>query len=463
MQYFNFIERFAGLFNSNPKQARKAYFEQRTLIDINKGQLFIDTRVPYELYNSIPQLRAPIDKLAAMFANGKFKMQKIGNPELIELNSDVAKLLENPNVLQGQNPFLKQYLTQLIVYGNQFIYKNQASRLAVPNSLLNISSAMVKPVLTGKLFDQVSIDGIVKNYEYTENGILKTFETNQILWSKISDLDNNLIGHSPLKAMKYPLSNTVAALQYLNVISSEKGAIGVLSSQSKDAMGALPMTDEEKLELERTYRADNGIEDNQKKIHITTGSVTWAPMSYPTKDLLLLEQIDANFLTILHVLGANPNLFVNSTYENLKHGLIMTHNDTIVPYADGFTQALGEFIGITKGYRLVLDYTHLPYLQTDKKQEAETIKIISDSLTELVNAGIVSNEVAQSIIANTLNTTVEELQFKGNPLTKELSKLNPLVANNVLSKFTDNEARSLVNLPRVEGGDVIAPPKTGGF
>lgn len=398
MQYFNFIERFAGLFNSNPKQARKAYFEQRTLIDINKGQVFIDARVPYELYNSIPQLRTPVDKLAAMFANGKFKMQKIGSQELIELNSDVAKLLENPNVLQGQNPFLKQYLTQLIVYGNQFIYKNQASRLAVPNSLLNISSAMVKPVLTGKLFDQVSIDGIVKNYEYTENGILKTFETNQILWSKISDLDNNLIGQSPLKAMKYPLSNTVAALQYLNVISSEKGAIGVLSSQSKDAMGALPMTSEEKLELERTYRQENGIEDNQKKIHITTGSVTWSPMSYPTKDLLLLEQIDANFLTILHVLGANPNLFVNSTYENLKHGLIMTHNDTIVPYADGFTQVLGEFIGITKGYRLVLDYTHLPYLQTDKAETANTFNTVSTGLSTLVSSGIVTPQEAKVML-----------------------------------------------------------------
>lgn len=398
MQNQNFIERFVGLFNFNPKQARKAYFEQRTLIDVNKGQVFIDTRVPYELYNSIPQLRTPIDKLAAMFANGKFKMQKIGNPELIDLTSDVAKLLENPNVLQGQNPFLKQYLTQLIVYGNQFIYKNQASRLAVPNSLLNISSAMVKPVLTGKLFDQVSIDGIVKNYEYTENGKLKTFETNQILWSKISDLDNNLIGHSPLKAMKYPLSNTVAALQYLNVISSEKGAIGVLSSQSKDAMGALPMTAEEKKELEQTYRAENGIEDNQKKIHITTGSATWSPISYPTKDLLLLEQIDTNFLSILHVLGVNPNLFVNSTYENLKHGLIMTHNDTIVPYADGFTQALGEFIGITKGYRLVLDYAHLPYLQTDKVETASTFNTVSTGLNTLVSGGILTAQDAKLML-----------------------------------------------------------------
>jgi hypothetical protein len=394
-QDLNFIERFGALFNK--KNQRKQYFDSRINYQINKGEVYINTQVPYDLYNTIPQLRTPVDKLGAMFANGKFMLQKIGSNEVLPLPPDVAKLLENPNILQGQNPFLKQYLTQLIVYGNQFIYKNSASRLSTtPQSLLNISSANIKPKLTGKLFDQVTLEGIVSNYEYDENGTKKTFEVNQILWSKISDLDNNLIGFSPLQAMKYPLSNTVAASQYLNCISTEKGGIGVLSSQSKDAMGALPMTPEEKKELEATYRNENGIEDGQKKIHITTGSVTWSPMSYPTKDLLLMEQIEANFITILNVLGVNQNLFINSTYENLKHGLIQTHNDTVVPYADGFTQALSTFIGIDKGSRLVLDYSHLPYLQTDKVETANTFNTVSTALNSLVSSGIITPQDANT-------------------------------------------------------------------
>jgi hypothetical protein len=395
----NFLERFFGLFNK--KNQRKQYFDNRINYQITKGEVYIDTHVPYDLYNTIPQLRTPVDKLAAMFSNGVFKYQKVGSDKLEPLPTDIAKLLENPNLLQGQNPFLNQYLRQLIVYGNQFIYKNSASKITTtPQSLINVSSANIKPKLTGKLFDQVTLDGIVSGYEYDENGNKKSFETSQILWSKISDLDNNLVGYSPLKAMKYPLSNTVAAYQYLNCISSEKGGIGVLSSQSKDAMGALPMTPEEKLELERTYRNENGIEDNQKKIHITTGSVTWSPMSYPTKDLLLMEQIDANFLTILNVLGVNQNLFINSTYENLKHGLVQTHNDTVMVYSDGFTQALSKFIGIPETHRLVLDYSHLPYLQTDRKQDAETFNTVSNSLNTLVSGGIITNVQANEVLAN---------------------------------------------------------------
>lgn len=398
-QDINFVERFFNLFNK--KNQRKQYFDTRINYQINKGEVYIDTDVPYDLYNTIPQLRTPVDKLAAMFSNGVFKYQKIGSDKLDSLPPEIAKLLENPNILQGQNPFLNQYLRQLIVYGNQFIYKNNSSKITTtPQSLINVSPANVKPKLTGKLFDQVSMDGIVSNFEYNENGTVKTFKTSEILWSKISDLDNNLIGYSPLKAMKYQLSNTVAAYQYLNCISTEKGGIGVLSSQSKDAMGALPMTPEEKKELEQTYRNENGIEDNQKKIHITTGSVTWSPMSYPTKDLLLMEQIDANFLAILNVLGVNQNLFVNSTYENLKNGLIQTHNDTVVVYADGFTQALSKFIGVPEGYRLTLDYSHLPYLQADKKQDADSIQSVSLGLNNLVTAQIITPQEANKILVN---------------------------------------------------------------
>ena len=113
-----------------------------------------------------------------------------------------------------------------------------------------------------------------------------------------------------------------------------------------------------------------------------------------------MEQIDANFLAILNVLGVNQNLFVNSTYENLKHGLIQTHNDTVVVYADGFTQALSKFIGVPEGYRLVLDYSHLPYLQSDKLQDAQTFSSVSASLNQLVSGGILTAQQANSMLVN---------------------------------------------------------------
>lgn len=401
MQISNFFYSLGDLLGGTSKRAKKQFFNSRVPYMVNKGQVYINTDVPYDIYKKIPQISIPIDKIAAMFSNGVFMIERISDGSKDVLPPDLEKLLNNPNVLQSQNAWMSQYIKQYLVYGNQYIKKNQVSALSkYPSALMNISPAYMTPVLTGKVFDQVSIDGIIKYFEYDENGSVKQFKTNEVLYSKIGDLDNPIIGFSPLLSLEFPISNTELAYKYLNCISGEKGAIGTLSTTNKDGMGVLPMTSEEKKEIEKTYRNENGIEDDQKKIHITTGSVTWTPMSYPTKDLLLMEQIDANFLTILAKFGVNQNVFVNSTYENLKNGLIQTHNDTIVPHADSFTQALSTFIGIEKGYRLVLDYSHLPYLQTDKKKEADTFQSVSLALNNLVQSQVINAAQAQAILTN---------------------------------------------------------------
>lgn len=402
MQISNLFYSIGDFFGGASKQAKKAYFNGRVDMNLNKGQVYINALVPYKIYNSIPQFKVPVDKLASMFSNGVFKYQKIGSNELMDLPKEIAILLENPNLLQGQNPFLNQYYRQLKVYGNQFIYKTQVSPLLkVPTSLKNISPALIKPVLTGKYFDQVSIDGVIEKYEYTENGSVKPFEVNSIMWSKIDDLDNPLIGVSPLVGLEFPTSNTELAYKYLNCISGERGGLGILSrTPVKDSQGALPMSSSEQKEIEALQRKNYGVEDDQMKTIITNTTLTYTPMSYPTAQLQLQEQIDANGMVILDALGVNRNLFNNSTYENLKHGLVSTHNDTIVPDADGFTQRLSKFIGVEKGYRLVLDYSHLPYLQADMTQESNTFNTVSSALNSLVSGGIITTEQANNILVN---------------------------------------------------------------
>jgi hypothetical protein len=402
MQISNIFYSLGDLFNGTGKQAKKTYFNQSVDVNINKGNVYINSLVPKKIYNTIPQFKIPVDKLASMFSNGVFKLQKIGDDALLPLTPELSKLLENPNLMQGQNPFLNQYYRQLKVYGNQFIYKTQPSLLLkVPTSLKNISPALLTPVLTGKYFDQVDIKGIVEKYEYKENGSIKPFETTSVLWSRIEDLDNPLIGVSPLIGLEFPTSNTELAYRYLNCISGERGALGILSKKpNKDAMGSLPITSEEQKEVEKSYRDAHGVEDGQMKMILSKSELSYTPMSYPTRDLLLPEQIDANGMVILDALGVNRNLFNNSTYENLKNGLISTHNDTIVPDSDGFTQNLTKFIGVQEGYRLVLDYSHLPYLQSNKVETADTFSKVSAALNQLVMSLIITPKQANEILFN---------------------------------------------------------------
>jgi len=410
MQISNLFYSLGDLFNGASKQAKKAYFNQGVDVNINKGSVYINAMVPKKIYNSIPQFKIPVDKLASMFSNGVFKYQKIGSDKLDPLPPEIAKLLENPNIMQGQNPFLNQYYRQLKVYGNQFIYKSQPSVLSkYPTSLKNLSPALTTPVLTGKYLDQVDIKGVIEKYEYKENGKVINIDVNNILWSKIDDLDNPLVGVSPLLGLEFPTSNTELAYKYLNCISGERGALGILSkTPNKDSMGSLPETPHQVKEKEEIYRKLHGVEDGQIKTIITNSALTYTPMSYPTQQLGLTEQIDANGMTILDALGVNRNLFKDSTYENLIKGLISTHNDTIVPDADGFTQSTSKFIGVEKGYRLVLDYSHLPYLQADKKEEAQTFSTVSAALNQLVTAGIITTIEANTMLVNQFGIKFEK-------------------------------------------------------
>lgn len=368
-----------------------------------KGAIYLDVEVPYKIFNEIPQINQVIRKKSSMFANMVLKLvdkegNQVDNPKLYTL-------LENPNPLQSQNEFLRLYMEQKDVYGNQFMYKSVAGRIQeIPTALNHLSPKYCKPILTGKVYDQVDMSGIVERYELTQEvkGI-KRFDTSNVLWSRVTDLDDPLVGVSPIRSLIYPVSNTKLAYDYLNVISGEKGAIGILSNQGKDSMGSIPMDPEEKKKIETAYRNDYGIGEDKMKVIITSSSLAWTPMSYPTKDLMLLEQIDAYFLTVVDHFGLNVNIFSskNQTYENVKNAIKQCYQDTIFVEADQFTQALTKFLNIPEGQRIIADYSHLQILQSDTTSQAQTLSTATSALTQLVTAKIIDQGQAQDILTNT--------------------------------------------------------------
>lgn len=402
--FFHKIGTFFGLNND------KYFFDSVQSYRIGyKGAVYLDTDVPKKLFDSIPQLNQVISKKANMFANMRLILVDKDGNEIEDPNFN--KFIENPNILQTQNEFLKLCSKQLDVYGNLFCYKSKASKLqSYPTSVNLVSTFNISPVLTGKIYDQTEMSGIIEKYETRNNLSQKEFPTQDILWVKNADLDDPTIGISPLRSLKFPLSNTKLAYDYLNVISNEKGAIGMISKEnSKDAFGDIPMTPEEKKELEKSFQNSYGLgqsEDgsNKMRIQITQSAMKWQPMSYPTKDLLLMEQIDANFLTIIDHYGLNVNIFSSKaqTYENVIGAIRQCYQDTIFVCADEFTQAFGKFIGVKEGLKLKADYSHLPIFQTDESAKSTDIKTKAESLSILVASGIIDNQQANQVIKTEL-------------------------------------------------------------
>lgn len=433
------------------------FFESQSRLIGQKGAIYLDIEEPYKIFNENPSVNQVIRKKSNMFANMELKLVD-KNGELIE-DADFQTFFSNPNIYQSLNSFLRSYIEQKDVYGNSFIYKNQSSTLQkYPTSLTCLSPRYLKPILTGKVFDQVSMKDVVSKYElinYNENSV-QYFDTDTILWIRNTDLDNPLVGVSPLKSLKYPITNTKLAYDYLNAISGEKGAIGILSDDNRSPMGGMPLRDEEKANIENSYSNSYGVRKGQRKVIVTKSALKWQPMTYPTRDLLLLEQIDEYFLTIIDHFGLNVNLFSSKsqTYENIKNSIIQVYQDTIIPEADQFCQDLTKFLNIQNGNKIVPSYAHVSILQDNNN--------VSDNLVQLVQANILTPAQAQNILQTEQGVEIPENVQTSN-VADRLSNLSPIVANNMLSNLTVNEIRSLIGLPPVANGDTIQQNNTSTF
>lgn len=335
------------------------------------------------LYNTTPELKIVLDRLALIYATGVWQhLDK--NGEIIE-NSPFVDLLENPNVFQSRNEFLFQWFIQRGIYGNAFTYQLKGfDTQEIPSALWNLPPSRMTLNRTGKIWQQTEIDEIISSYVFKMNEEGQSdiiYKTNEIIQFSMPDTDDPILGKSPLESIRMPISNIRAAYGYRNVILTKKGAIGVWSSDSKDQMGSVKLTPEEESELSKQLQKNQGIGDNQDNIAISKTALKWTPSTYPTKDLLLFEEVDANKKAIIDLFGANENMFSRpsggqgSTFNNVAMGERQAIQNTIEPIADDFANGLSKRWGLLdKGETLKLSYEHLPAMKSDGLQESQILE-----------------------------------------------------------------------------------------
>ena len=372
----NFFQRwFTPRNRYNVTYSRLFMGEQAEYVSIDQNE--------YQLYQEHSILRAVIDRKSSMYANGRFvHYDKNGNQ--IE-NSPIVDFLEKPNLAQSRNEWLMQMKVQECLYGNAFIYKLQPSRLKeYPNALWNLPPQRMIVNRTGKIWKQTDINGIIKNFELIGDlGANEKFETNEVLWRTLNNPDDPISGMSPLKSIAKEITNIALAMDYRNVIMAKKGALGILSNASKDSDGGIPLTNQERERLEKEYTRQYGVGDKQSSVIITNSALSWTPISYPTKDLLLFEEIDHNKRAIIDLYGLNDNIFSRqqgSTFTNVAEGEKLAYQNTIIPEAEDFARALTSFLGVDKnGEWLELTYDHVPALQEDLGTKAQSIKTLKET------------------------------------------------------------------------------------
>lgn len=350
-----------------------------------KQPVWIDTQNAWEWFLSIPELRAVIDKRASMMC---------GNiPRLYDKNGvEVEKhwfldLVAKPNPMQSWSDVVYSLSVNDALYSNVFAYCPERTG-KIRNLILPLPSNKMQIVLSGRVLKQMDREGMINGYKFEyDNDKIEALELKDVIYITTPDGMNIVNPTSRIDALKYPLSNIKASYHKRNVLLENIGAIGILSAQKSDLGGNIPMTPEERREIQKDW-----YNRSKDELIITESQVDWKPMSYPTKDLMLFEELTADKLAIIDAYGMNSNLFSSeqgSTFTNVRDSIRMVYTDTIIPETQQMYDSMCHQFGLSdEGYKIVADFSHIPVLQEDEEKKATTLNTRADALQKIINANV---------------------------------------------------------------------------
>ncbi len=350
-----------------------------------KEAVWIDMSNKFQLYIQIPELRAVIDKRASMMMTNKPVMKdKDGN--VVEKHW-LIDLIKNPNATQSWQDVIFTMAVQDGIYSNAFAYSPKLS-FDIRKMIVPLPTDHVIIDTNGKRLNAMDVEGLIDKYRFRyDDGKVENVAIEDMLYIMTPDGINIINPKSRLEGLQLPLSNIMASYKKRNVLLENLSSPGVLSGAKTDIGGAIPLTVEERHELQRSF-----IKRHKNEIIVTENPVNWTPMSFPTKDLMLFEEVKEDFLKIIDAYGLNMNIFSSiegSTFSNVRDSIRMVYTDTIIPETETLYQSIISFYGLDKeGYSLHADFSHLPVLQTDKEKESNIQKVKSETLKVVTEMGI---------------------------------------------------------------------------
>ena len=355
----------------------------------NKDPQWVDTNKPYDLYIKIPELRTIINKRALMISGSIPKLID-DNGQDVE-NHWINELIAKPNPTQSWSDMIYSLAVNDGLFNNSFAYCPERS-FDIRNLIVPLPSNKIKIVGTGKLLDQIDAEGLIKEFQfYYDERKYETIQVKDMIYLNTPDGINLINPVNRIDTLKYPLTNIMSQYSKRNVLLENIGAIGILSSRKSDMGGSLPMDPEEKEEIQRDW-----LQRQKDKLVITEADVEWTPMSYPTKDLMLFEELTEDKMAIIDAYGLSYYLFSQSkgaTFSNVKEGMRMTYQDTIIPETEQMYATLSHQLGLTQeGLLLIPDFTHVAVLQDDKNATASAMNLRADAVNKIIQAGVELND-----------------------------------------------------------------------
>jgi HK97 family phage portal protein len=293
-------------------------------------------------------------------------------------NSEVIKLLNQPNPEQSGGEFIEASSSWLLLTGNLYWY-----RLA-PDVGLNKGKPYEMYCLPAHL---VRIKGggptqPVTGYELEIGaGQWLTIPASEVMHLKYFNPDTGtngeqLYGQSPLQAGNVTISASNSGYKALNKGYQAGMPAGILTGQ-KDTGNEF--TKDQGIAIQEAWdkkiRDKDGTMSNYMKVIIARNPMQWVKMGYSIVDMNIIESMRYTLQDICNLYHAPLPLFSleASTLDNYKEARKAIYTDCVIPFFDRLIPKLNSWLMPAYGGTLDFNIDVIPELTQDKGVQAQSL------------------------------------------------------------------------------------------
>lgn len=351
-----------------------------------------------------------------LFSIGKVYVYK-NNVELP--NDAFLEMIKNPNPFQMQSQFLWDVMFWNML-GNTYNYC-ESKIVSEDNKLYILENNKIQfPVEMETYKDKIVLSKTelnkIKNfqidYTYADGSNAKLKWGNIIHMPDLSNGTGNWFrGGSRIDALVKIISNAEASLDATNINVRYSGKFMVAGQSDPNNVTQLPMGEPEKNDIESKM---NG----RKSVHAVKSMIDIKRFVENIGALKLNETyLDQYFLigSIYNIPKDVLEAYNSGTYENQEKARGAFVSYCLQPKGDLFFQGHSKFFGYSEeGKDIIMDWEHLPFMQVFAKERAETEKTKSETLLNLMRAGVKQDE-----INDLMDTNFSELNYESAQRTNQ--------------------------------------------
>lgn len=352
-------------------------------------------------YAGNADLYAIVNKIASTGAAVPLDLYEInaaGEKELIT-DGELFDLIQQPNRLQTKDEFIQEALMFLLLSGNSYSSGYRALGMGDQIRELNNLPPQYMQIEGGDMANPI------KCYWYNEMYNTK-FEADDIMHVRYANPKgqgiDRLYGLSPLQAGNNALQSSNNTYDAKGNIIKNHGVSGILTSNSEKSLNP-----ENGKKIQDAWEAKNSNPKKFGRTLVTSAQLQFIQMGLSPTDLQLIENGVIDLRTLCNIYSVPSQLFNDvsgTTFNNMLEAKKSLYTESVLPNLNLFLSNFNNWfinswsVAENKNYCVEANTSGIEALQKDQREEAEKDKVVTETITNVLNSNVSIESKVQTLI-----------------------------------------------------------------